>query len=60
MPKSGNPLTVAEVAAMVGRDRKTILRWIEAGRLDAVKLAGRTGAYLIDPADAERLAEVVS
>lgn len=45
---------------MVGRDRKTILRWIEAGRLDAVKLAGRTGAYLIDPADAERLAEVVS
>lgn len=56
MPKSRNPLTVAQVAAMVGRDRKTVLRWIGAGHLPAIKLEGRTGAYLIDPEDAERLA----
>ena len=55
MPKSRHPLTVAQVAEMVGRDRKTVLRWIASGRLPAIKLAGQTGAYLIEPEDAEAL-----
>lgn len=49
-------MTAAQAAARLGVDRKTILRWIADGRLPAVKLAGRTGAYLFDPADVDRLA----
>lgn len=56
MPKSSNPLTVAEVALILGKDRKTILRWISAGRIPAQKLAGATGAYVIQPEDIEALA----
>lgn len=53
MPKSRNPLTVAEVSVRLGKDRKTILRWIASGRIPATKLAGRTGAYFIEEADVE-------
>ena len=33
-------LTVDEVAEIVGVDRETVVRWIRAGRLDAVILPG--------------------
>lgn len=57
MPKSGNdPITVAEAARILHCDRKTVLRWIAAGRIPAKKLAGRTGAYILQPEDVEALA----
>jgi excisionase family DNA binding protein len=34
-------LTVAEVAAIVKVDKRTILRWIDAGKLPARRLPGR-------------------
>ena len=55
VPKSSKPLTVAEVALLLGKNRKTILRWISAGRLPAQKLAGDTGAYIIRPEDVDAL-----
>lgn len=55
MPKSRNPVTIAQAADLLSLDRKTVLRWITSGRLPAIKLAGRTGAYLIDPDDLDRL-----
>lgn len=42
-------VTVSEAAAVLGVDRKTILRWITANELQATrKLPGRTGSYLLD------------
>lgn len=50
-------ITVAESAAILRVDRKTILRLIAAGRLSPTrKLPTRTGAYLFDRADVERIA----
>ena len=55
MPKNRNLLTVSEVAQIVGRDRKTVLRWIGSGQLEAIKLAGKTGAYVISSASVTAL-----
>ena len=48
-------LTTAEVAAIVERDRATVTRWVQAGRLVAThKLAN--GHLLFDPDDVRALA----
>lgn len=56
MPK--NPLIpTAEVAQILGRDVRTVHRMVESGRLTpALKIPGRTGAYLFDQHDVEQLA----
>jgi len=51
MPKARNPISVADAARILGKDRKTILRWIESGRIPATKLSGKTGAWLVSPDD---------
>ncbi len=49
--------TSSEVAELFGRDVRTVHRWTAEGRLTAVaKLPGKTGAWLYDRADIERIA----
>ncbi len=50
MPE-GELLTIAEVAERWKISRRTVERYIQAGKLKAVKLPG--GAYRIRPEDAE-------
>ena len=56
MPKSDTPAGVAEAAAILRTDRRTILRLIKRGELTAHKMPGHTGAWLINRADVEALA----
>jgi predicted site-specific integrase-resolvase len=50
-------ITIAEAVAIAGRDRSTIIRWIGAGKLRPTrKLPGRTGTYLLDRSEVERIA----
>lgn len=50
-------ITIAEAVAIAGRDRSTIIRWINTGRLTPTrKLPGRTGSYLVARCDVVRLA----
>ncbi len=45
-------LTATEVAEIVGRDRRTVQRWIDLGTLPIVrKLPGANGPYIIRRAD---------
>lgn len=54
-------ITIAEAVAIAGRDRSTIIRWISSGKLQPTrKLPGRTGTYLLNRSDVERLAGVAS
>lgn len=50
-------LTTAETCdALGGIDRSTLTRWVQTGRITpAQKLPGRTGAYLFDPAEVQRV-----
>jgi excisionase family DNA binding protein len=48
-------ITAAEAAARLGVPKRTLLRWAKVGLVPAVKLPGRTGAYLFDPADINQL-----
>lgn len=48
--------TMAEVAAMTGRDRTTIWRWMNRGVLQRVKISG--GRPLITAASLEKLLRV--
>lgn len=51
-------LTTAEVADAADRSIRTVSRWIADGRLQpALKIPGRTGAYLFDP---QHVAEVLT
>lgn len=44
-------------AERCGVDRSTFFRWVQLGQITPVmKLEGRTGAMLFDPADVERIA----
>ena len=45
--------TITEVAAMTGRDRSTIHRWLERGVLRAIQVPG--GKRLVQAASLERL-----
>lgn len=49
-------ITTAEAMRRLGyKDRSSITRYVADGRLTpAMKLDGRTGAYLFDPAEIER------
>ena len=50
-------LTAAETCAELGGiDRSTLTRWVQSGRIaPARKLPGRTGAYLFDPTEVQRV-----
>lgn len=53
----GTEITIAEAVAIAGRDRSTIIRWIGSGKLTPTrKLPGRTGTYLLDRSEVERIA----
>lgn len=44
-------ITSAEACQVLNIDRSTLNRWIAAGKVTpAIKLPGKTGAYLFDPA----------
>ena len=44
----------AEVCERLGIDRSTLSRWVAAGKITpALKLPGRRGAFLFDPAIAD-------
>jgi excisionase family DNA binding protein len=53
MPNSDDLLSVQQVAALLQRSGRAVLRDIERGRITATKLPGRTGAYVIRRADLE-------
>jgi excisionase family DNA binding protein len=49
-------LSTTQVCERLGIDRSTLTRWVGAGRIAAAhKLPGRSGAYLFDPAEVERV-----
>jgi DNA-binding transcriptional MerR regulator len=51
-------MTASEVAAAFGRDTRTISRWTREGRLTpTTKLPGKTGAYLYDASQIQKLAK---
>lgn len=57
MTESRDLIGSTEAAAITGADARTIQRWAATGTLaPAVKLPGRTGAYLFHRADVEALA----
>lgn len=55
-------LTTAQAAALVGRNPRTVIRWIKSGRLHGEKLdpALRTSPYTVDQAELEELAQKVA
>ena len=56
MTQPPNLLGSIEVCEQVGIDRSTLSRWIKDGTaVPAMRLPGKTGAYLFTPAEAERL-----
>lgn len=49
-------ITLTEGAERLGIERTTLFRWMQLGRIKPVmKLPGKTGALLFDPADVEAL-----
>lgn len=52
-------LSTIEVCEVVGFDRSTLSRWIKDGTAaPAMRLPGKTGAYLFTRAEAERLRDL--
>ncbi len=48
-PTKPDVIGSAEACKILGRDRSTLTRWVESGRLDYwVKMPGETGAYLFE------------
>lgn len=47
-PAPSRIVSVAEAATRLNVRTVTVQRWIRAGKLPAIKLPGRTGAYVID------------
>lgn len=45
----------AEACEILGKDRATLTRWVEKGKLTSHKMPGRTGAHLFKRADIEAL-----
>jgi predicted site-specific integrase-resolvase len=55
-PEVSNLLTSAEAAREIGIDRGTLSRWVALGRIKpAMKLPGKTGTALFDPAEVARV-----
>lgn len=52
-PSAGDLLTTAQVAELTPWSVTSINRWAQKGILPAIKLPGRTGAYLFNRADIE-------
>lgn len=51
-------LTSATACSVLGVDRSTLVRWVQAGRIRPVfKFPGSNGAYLFERADVEQLRE---
>lgn len=51
-----NLIGTTEAAQRLGVDRSTFFRWVQTGKVQpAVKMPGRTGALLFDPADIDAL-----
>ena len=48
---------VSDTARILGKSVRTVHRMVAAGKLPAVKLPGRTGAFALDRAEVEKLAE---
>ena len=49
-------LESAETCELLNIDRSTLTRWVASGRIKpAMKLSGKTGAYLFDPSEVERV-----
>lgn len=54
---TGRLITTAEAAAILGVHVGTVSRMVAAGRLTpAIKVPGKTGAFLFAPADVQALA----
>lgn len=49
-------ITTAQAAKLMRVTPVTVHRWIRSGQLEATKLPGETGAYVIDPAALDRFA----
>lgn len=45
----------AEACEILAKDRATLTRWVEKGKVKSLKMRGRTGAHLFERADIERL-----
>jgi excisionase family DNA binding protein len=45
----------AEACEILGKDRATVTRWVEKGKLTSHKMPGRTGAHLFDRQEVEAL-----
>lgn len=59
MPTPPQFLSSVEVCEIVGFDRSTLSRWIKDGTAKpAMRLPGKTGAYLFTPEEATRLADL--
>ena len=57
-PVTTDLITANQAAAAVGVNRRTIMRWVETGRLSvALKLPGDTGATLFHRTEGDRLAD---
>lgn len=57
MSNSPQPMTTSEVAKALGKQARTIQRQADSGLLPTIgKLPGRTGAYLFDRTEIEKLA----
>lgn len=49
-------MPTVEVARSLGLERSTLSRWVKEGRITpAMRLPGRTGAFLFHPAEVERV-----
>ncbi len=58
MPTPPDYLATVEACERIGIDRSTLSRWIKDGTaVPAMRLPGKTGAYLFTPAEVDRLAE---
>jgi predicted site-specific integrase-resolvase len=55
-PEGGHLLASVQVCKQVGIDRSTLSRYVQLGRITpAMRLPGKTGSMLFDPADVEAL-----
>jgi excisionase family DNA binding protein len=50
-------MTVDEAAKLLNRPRRTLADQVRRGVIPSEKLPGKTGAYLLERADVERLRE---
>ena len=54
---SNQPIGVTEAAHRLRMTRRGVHKAIQRGDLQALKLPGRTGAYVLDPSEVDRYAD---